>query len=262
MVRSETDNDKGTLPPKPVRRVYSMGSIPNTDEKFLEWCGYQTQMKKRGALEMMKLYVNQLNMESHMLYERQMKERKELIIAATNATDKIPAAELLEASMNNLNPQIIPAPNTQNISSPNTQNISSPNAQNTLEFQSQEQSAPLIPDYSSQISSVTPSLSSVPSTAPRTEQNLNANNLTMSQALELFEMLQSRTNEKCRKPVKIQKIRYKSVITEKSVILEKSKIDFQSTGCVLVSLQPLATITHAYFQLYMLSTTRNQYFTS
>ncbi len=81
MVRSETDNDKGTAPPKPVRRVYKMGSIPNTDENFVEWCGYQTQ--KRGALEMMKLYVNQLNVESHMLYERQEKEQKELIIVAT-----------------------------------------------------------------------------------------------------------------------------------------------------------------------------------
>jgi hypothetical protein len=68
--------------------------------------------------------------------------------------------------------------------------------------------------------------------------------------------------QKCRKPVKIQKIRYKSVKTQKSVIFEKSKIVFQSTGCVPVSLQPLAIITHAYFQLYMLSTTRNQYFTS
>ncbi len=53
MVQSETDNEKGTAPPKPVRRVWTVGSIPNTDEKFLEWCGYQTQ--KRGPLEMMKL---------------------------------------------------------------------------------------------------------------------------------------------------------------------------------------------------------------
>ena len=68
--------------------------------------------------------------------------------------------------------------------------------------------------------------------------------------------------QKCRKPVKIQKIRYKSVITKLSNIFEKSKIDFKSTGSVSVSLQPLATITHAYFQLYMLSNTRNQYFTS
>ena len=85
-----------------------MGSIPNTDEKFLDWCGYQTQ--KRGALEMMKLYVNQLNVESHMLYEqqlseyeRQKKERKELIIKTTNEADKLPTADLLESSMNNPN---------------------------------------------------------------------------------------------------------------------------------------------------------------
>ncbi len=47
-----------------------MGSIPSTDQQFLDWCGYQAQ--KRGALEMMKLYVNQLNVESHMLYEQQL----------------------------------------------------------------------------------------------------------------------------------------------------------------------------------------------
>ncbi len=58
------------------------------------------------------------------------------------------------------------------------------------------------------------------------------------------------------------KIRYISVITQKSVIFKKSKIDFKSTGSVSVSLHPLATITHAYFQFYVLSTKRNQYFTS
>ncbi len=101
-----------------------MGSIPNTDEKFLEWCGYQTQ--KRGALEMMRLYVNQLNVEAHMLHERQNKERKELIIVATNATDEVPAAEPLETSMNNPNPQIIPSPNSQNIPPPQSQEQSTP----------------------------------------------------------------------------------------------------------------------------------------
>ena len=52
----------------------------------------------------------------------------------------------------------------------------------------------------------------------------------------------------------------KNPLYKKSVIFEKLKIDFKSTGCVPVSLQPLATITHAYFQLYMLSTKRNKYF--
>ena len=48
----------------------------------------------------------------------------------------------------------------------------------------------------------------------------------------------------------LKKIRYISVITQKSVIFKKSKIDFKSTGSVPVSLQPLATITHAYFMSF------------
>ena len=139
MVRSTTDEDKGTAPAKPVRRLYTVGSIPNTDEKFLVWCGYQTQ--KRGALEMMKLYVNQLNVESHMLHEqqlanheRQKKEQKELIINATNNTDEAPMAELLESTMNNPNPQIISPHISQNIPEP----------------QLQEQSTILIREHSSQ----------------------------------------------------------------------------------------------------------------
>ena len=134
MVHSLTDDDKGTLPPKPIRRVVTLGSIPNTDAQFLEWCGYQT--RKQSPLDMMKLYVNKLNEESHQLYERQKKERKEQIIKATNADD-LPAAELLESSLNNPNSQIIPSPNSQIIPSPNSQNITLPRAQ--------EQSTPPYP---------------------------------------------------------------------------------------------------------------------
>ena len=169
-----------------------MGSIPNTDRKFLDWCGYQTQ--KRGALEMMKLYVNQLNVESHMLYEqqlseyeRQKKEHTGLIIKATNADD-LPAAELLESSLNNPNSQIIPSPNSQNIPLP----------------EAQEQSTPLIPEHPSQNSPVLSPPSTVPATAPRTEQSLDANNLTMSQALELFELMQARRATEVVRPPTIE----------------------------------------------------------
>ena len=74
---------------------------------------------------MMKLYVNKLNEESHQLYERQKKERKEQIIKATNADD-LPAAELLESSLNNPNSQIIPSPNSQNMPLPEAQEQSTP----------------------------------------------------------------------------------------------------------------------------------------
>ena len=131
----------------------TLGSIPNTDVQFLEWCGYQT--RKQSPLDMMKLYVNKLNEESHQLYERQKKEHKEQIIKATNADD-LPAAELLESSLNNPNSQIIPSPNSQNIPLPRTQ----------------EQSTPLIPEHPSQNSPVLSPPSSLPPTAPRAEQVL------------------------------------------------------------------------------------------
>ena len=126
MVRSLTDDDEGTapLPSKPIRRVVTVGSIPNTDEKFIEWCGYQTM--KRGPLEMMKLYVNQLNVGEQVLYERQLKEQKEQMAEATIADDNdlVSSNEPLEmatpsedneAPMNNPNPQNIPIPSPQNI---------------------------------------------------------------------------------------------------------------------------------------------------
>ena len=53
------------------------------------------------------------------------------------------------------------------------------------------------------------------------------------------------SSSKMSKTGKKRKIRYKSVIIKKSVIFKKSKIDFKSTGCVTVSLPPVATKTHA-----------------
>ena len=126
MVRSLTDDDEGTapLPSKPIRRIVTVGSIPNTDEKFIEWCGYQTI--KGSPLAMMKLYVNKLNVREHMLYERQLKEQKEQMVSATIAGDNdlvlsneplemATPSEDNEAPMNNPNPQNIPIPSTQNI---------------------------------------------------------------------------------------------------------------------------------------------------
>ena len=44
-----------------------------------------------------------------------------------------------------------------------------------------------------------------------------------------------------------------SVITRKSVIFKKSKIDFKSTGSVMVSFRTSGLISPAYFLFYMLS---------
>ncbi len=100
---------------------------------------------------------------------------------------------------------------TMNI--PNPENISSPNTQNIPESQPQEQSTAPIPELPSQNSPSLSPPSLLPPTAARTEQeqeeqrtiqNLNANNLTINQALELFELLQSRRAAEVVKPPTIE----------------------------------------------------------
>jgi hypothetical protein len=191
MVRSKTDNEKGTEPPKLTHKVWTVGSIPATDKDFLEWC--KLQIKKRSTVTMMNLYVQQLNIENEVLHERQKKAQKEQVHSAETA-EVIPAydpAETFTASgtdgtpLNILDPQIIPSPTSLNISNPSPQNnISPPN----LELPSQI--SPNLPP--SDLLPLAAARTDQEQEQQRSEQNLNANNLTMSQALELFELLQSR----------------------------------------------------------------------
>jgi hypothetical protein len=184
MVRSDTDNDKGTAPPKPILKVWTMGSIPATDKDFLGWCEDQTKVlgtrsRNYGTLDAMKLYMQHLNLESRELYERQLKERKDQLLL-TNPVDAVPTPEPSGTkapddtdgtTMNIPNPQNISSPNSQNISFPNSQNITSPDSQNITSPDSQnifnpgpqDDSAPPIVEPSSQISPTLP-------TAPRTDQ--------------------------------------------------------------------------------------------
>jgi hypothetical protein len=131
MVRSHTDDNKGTEPPRLTPKVWTVGSIPVTDKDFLDWCGHQT--KKRTAFSMMKLYVQQLNIEAIMLHERQQKEQKEQSHLAETAEAVLSSepAESLTTSTTEDTPMNIPIPNLQNISSPASQNISNPNPQNS-----------------------------------------------------------------------------------------------------------------------------------
>ncbi len=98
MVRSAIDDNKGTAPPKPVRKIWTMGSIPATDKDFLVWCENQaqsrgTRSRNYGTLDAMKLYVQHLNIESKMLYERQLKERKDQPHLTEPVVDAVPTPE-------------------------------------------------------------------------------------------------------------------------------------------------------------------------
>jgi hypothetical protein len=132
MVRSHTDDDKGTEPSKLTPKVWTVGSIPATDKDFLEWCKLQTN--KRSTVAMMKLYVQQLNIGSEVLHERQKKAQKEQVRSAETA-EVIPASDPAETStasgtdgtpLNILNPQLTPSPTSLNIPNPSPQNNTSP----------------------------------------------------------------------------------------------------------------------------------------
>ena len=99
MVRSETDNDKGTAPPKPVRKIWTTGSISASDKDYVEWLGRQpSTFRARGTVYGMNLYVNQLNVECQMVYERQLKEYKERL-HSSEPVDAVPANEPCETNV-------------------------------------------------------------------------------------------------------------------------------------------------------------------
>ncbi len=61
MVRSSTDGNKGTALPKPIHKLWTMGTIPVTDKGFLGWYEQQPQhVRKHGTAYCMNLYVQNL----------------------------------------------------------------------------------------------------------------------------------------------------------------------------------------------------------
>ena len=221
MARSHTD-DKGTESSRLTPKVWTVGSIPATDEGFIRWSGYQT--KKGTTLAMMTLYVNQLNIESRMLHEQQRKEQKQSSPPPGTA-EAVPLPEPNEQSTalaTEATSLISPIPKPQISSSPVPQISSSPVPQISSSPVPQISSSP-VPRISS--SSIPQSISSPasqisPFPIPRNmepppsisspEQNqghqnapLNPNNLTMNQALELFELLQSRRSAEAVKPLRL-----------------------------------------------------------
>ena len=118
-----------------------------------------TRSRNYGTLDAMKLYVQHLNIESKMLHERQLKERKDQL-HLTMTVDAVSTPE----------PSGINAPDdtdgtTMNI--PYPQIISSPNSQNIT--QTSEYSAPPIPEPSTQFSHTLPLPPSLPPTTPRAD---------------------------------------------------------------------------------------------
>ncbi len=96
MVRSETDNEKGTLLPKPIRKLWTMGTVPSTDEGFVNWVAQQPKsVTKHGTSYCMNLYVQNLNFEDKITYERQLKEYNDKL-QSMEGTEPTPSVEPIE----------------------------------------------------------------------------------------------------------------------------------------------------------------------
>ncbi len=170
MVRSETDDNKGTAPPKPVRKTWILGSIPTTDKDYLELHRRQSSgVRSQGTVYTMNLYVQQLNIEEKMIYERQLKEHKEHL-QSTGPLDAVPT---LEPSGTNApegtdsTNQNIFLTSPRNSSSPNPQNISFPSSRNNSNLFPRNSLSPSTPGLSSQNSpTLPPPLASSPPAVP------------------------------------------------------------------------------------------------
>ena len=140
MVRSETDNEKGTPLPKPIRRLWTMGTVPSTDKGFIDWVAQQPKdVSKHGTAYCMNLYVQNLNFEDKITYERQLKEYNEKLQSMEGA-GPTPSVEPIDDSAVGSN-------DAQNMNIPTSLNISSPNPLNIPDPQSQEQSSTPNPEH-------------------------------------------------------------------------------------------------------------------
>ena len=210
MVKSATDDNTRTVPLKPLPfKIIGMGSISVTDNDFLAW--RDEHRPGLGSRDAMVEYVRHINGQNKDLFDEQMEQwkmymrsrlpphqRKELEGLRENVNELKASVSAQKDVLKELGQTIILTPQntTQNILSlqiiPNSQNISS------LPEQSPPQSNSSHPSLEQSPSQNIPPPSDEQMTdSARTERAaspvvIDANNLTMQQALDLFELLQAR----------------------------------------------------------------------
>ena len=128
MERSATDANARAAPPKPQPYFIVMGSIPATDEDFLEW--KKDHCLGRNVRDAMVMYVEHLNSKGKVIYDRQeevyeayiqsLKQAKQQTKskAKDKAQDQALILTLEDKPQNACTLQIIPVP--QNIPSNST----------------------------------------------------------------------------------------------------------------------------------------------
>jgi hypothetical protein len=240
----ETGTAPGVRPTrKPLpTKVIVMGSIPIADNDFLAW--QSVHCPRLGTRDAMLMYVRYLNGEDKIRFEQEMEQwktymrsrlpphqrehleglmaNKDLLSASVTelkavneilrhqiilATEDIAEHKALNETLSQtiiLTPQNTP----QNILSlqvvPNSQNIPPPLEQSSPQIRP----APLPLEQSPSLN-ITQPVSEQMTGPPGTHRSpspetLNANNLTMQQALDLFELLQARKSKEAEKSVTVE----------------------------------------------------------
>ena len=162
-----------------------MGTVSATDEGYVKWVAQQPKnITKNGTSYCMKLYMNNLNFQSQITYEQQLKEYKEKL-QSMEVTEPTPAEEPISDLT-------VEGDKDHDLDTPIPLNISSPIPLNIPILQSQEHLSTPNSEHLSQNSPNFPPMPQVPPNTPGAEQNLNVNSITMSQALELFELMQAK----------------------------------------------------------------------
>ncbi len=73
-----------------------MGTVSATDKGFIDWVAQQPKsVSKNGTNCCMNLYVQNLNFEDKIIYERQLKEYNDKLLA-TEGSEPTPSAEHIE----------------------------------------------------------------------------------------------------------------------------------------------------------------------
>jgi hypothetical protein len=210
MVQSATDDETGTAHPKPApSKFIILGSISAKDEDFLAWQG--VHCPRSGTQDAMLKYVRFQKSQDKIRYEREMEQwktymrsrlspgqKKELddLRARNDELDATIAEQKAFYEARNQDIALSPQNNPQNIPPPSEQ--SSP----------QIHSAP--PPLEQPLSLNIPQPNGEQMTDPpgahrsASPETVDANKLTMQQALELFELLQARKSKEADKAITVE----------------------------------------------------------
>ncbi len=231
MVKSATDDETGTAPDlrptrKPVpSKIIVMGSIPITDTDFLAW--RELHCRRLAKQDAMLLHTRDLNGQNKIRLEQEMEQWKTYMRSRLSPEQK-KELEGLRARNDELDDSIsehkalyetrkqaavlAPQNTPHNILSfqvvPNPQNIPPPPEQSSPHNHSapppleQPPSLNIPPPSGEQMTN--PPASEQPYVLGSSPETIDANKLTMQQALDLFEMLQARKSKEAEKSVTVE----------------------------------------------------------